>query len=169
MVDPGDTDALCNDSKSQLVYESSQQPCDEESGSVIREEPTSCSDVVPPEDGEEGETQSQRPSESKVPFMYMMVEPGCTPMSCYSAIITFIIMSCGVFWLLLISPPLNQKALTTKLPWLEKDVPAVATVTTMVEVDGGGEVVSTDTPLDPPNPPPLTQPQNLIIHPPDHT
>ena len=48
----------------------------------------------------------------------LQVEPGCTPLSCYSAIITFFIMSCGVFWLLLISPPVNAKAFETRLPWL---------------------------------------------------
>lgn len=29
-------------------------------------------------------------------------------------------MTCGIFWLLLISPPLNAKAYETRLPWLGK-------------------------------------------------
>lgn len=39
---------------------------------------------------------------------FIKVEPGCTPLSCYSAIIAFLIMTAGIFWLLLISPPKNS-------------------------------------------------------------
>lgn len=31
-------------------------------------------------------------------------------------------MTCGVFWLLLISPPLNAKAHATRMPWLDNAV-----------------------------------------------
>lgn len=90
MADPGDTAALCNDTKSHIAYEAG-QPADPdvEAGSVIGEEPTTIhgeelgEDGEPKEEGEAGTpaaegtegdgTSSQRKSESKIPFVYMIV------------------------------------------------------------------------------------------------
>ena len=88
MADPGDTAALCNDSKSHIAYEAGQPgDPDVEAGSVIGEEPTTIQgdeltqdreDQVEGEETAAGtevpeETSEQRKLESKVPFVYMIV------------------------------------------------------------------------------------------------
>ncbi|KAF2360047.1 hypothetical protein FHG87_009199 [Trinorchestia longiramus] len=131
MADPSDTAALCNDARGTAFDQGQPTDLDIEAGAVIGEEPTSLGDDPntektvdgePKEEEEDGETANaeatQNKTEFKVPFVYLIVEPGCTPLSCYSAILTFIVMSCGVFWLLLISPPLNAKPYETRTPWL---------------------------------------------------
>ncbi|XP_018020314.1 uncharacterized protein LOC108676698 isoform X2 [Hyalella azteca] len=131
MADPSDTAALCTDTRG--TFDQGQPAdLDVEAGAVVREEPMSMGDDLNTEKTADGELQEEGEegvagdeeaepikTEFKVPFVYLIVEPGCTPLSCYSAILTFIVMSCGVFWLLLISPPLNAKPYETRMPWLD--------------------------------------------------
>ncbi|KAB7502283.1 hypothetical protein Anas_06120 [Armadillidium nasatum] len=51
----------------------------------------------------------------------VIVEPGCTPLSCYSAILTFIVMTLGIFWLLLISPPKNSVPVPAPVSMTDSD------------------------------------------------
>ena len=91
MADPGDTAALCNDTKSHIQYDQPGQPADlstageleDGGGSVIGEEPLAATQSILNEGGEEGENGEeasgeaaegdQAKAESKVPFIYLIV------------------------------------------------------------------------------------------------
>ncbi|XP_069986247.1 uncharacterized protein [Penaeus vannamei] len=110
-------EALCNNAQNhrqQLLNHQQELERDLEAGSCDEEE--SGTDRSGEESGEggeggEGEDGEGEPPKKKqvIPPLYN-VEPGCTSLGCYSAIITFIIMVIGIVALLMYSSPANASA-----------------------------------------------------------
>ncbi|XP_042855503.1 uncharacterized protein LOC122242299 [Penaeus japonicus] len=110
-------EALCNNAQNhrqQLLNHQQELERDLEAGSCDEEE--SGTERSGEESGEGGEGEEDKDGEGEppktkqvIPPLYN-VEPGCTSLGCYSAIITFIIMVIGIVALLMYSSPANARA-----------------------------------------------------------
>ncbi|XP_053648900.1 uncharacterized protein [Cherax quadricarinatus] len=109
-------EALCNNAQNhrqQLLNHQQELERDLEAGSCADEEDDEEENTDEGEEGEAGEGEEGEATEEKpkavIPPLYN-VEPGCTALSCYSAIATFIVMVLGIVALLMYSSPPDAKA-----------------------------------------------------------
>ncbi|XP_066946815.1 uncharacterized protein [Macrobrachium rosenbergii] len=114
MNDSKEEEALCNNvqnHRQQLLNHQQEIDRDLEAGSCNDDDDDESREEGEGEEGEEGKEgeEGEHKEKQEIPAIYN-VEPGCTALGCYSAIITFIIMTLGIIALLIHSSPPNARA-----------------------------------------------------------